>query len=178
MSWCNVESTVEPNTKWATDIIYIRTGERWLYLCVALDLFRKKAVGWAMDTTRARYLMLRVVLMALWQREDHSQPVALPLHSDHGTQFTQEEYQQFLADHKLVSSMSVIGHGGDNAAAEDFFGLLKGERVNRSHYRTINEARTDVFDCIERFHNPWMQQRLGAQDQKFLALTQLSTKTG
>lgn len=51
-------------------------------------------------------------------------------------------------------------------------------RVNRRHYRTINEAGTDVFDHIERFHNPRMQQRLDAEDQKFLALTQLSVKTG
>jgi putative transposase len=28
----------EPNTKWVTDITYIRTAEHWLYLCVVLDL--------------------------------------------------------------------------------------------------------------------------------------------
>jgi len=167
---------LEPNTKWVTDITYIRTGEGWLYLCVVLDLFSKKVVGWSMDTIQDRNLVLRAVLMALWQREDRSQPVVL--HSDHGTQFTCEEYQQFLVGHNLVSSMSAVGHCGDNAAAEGFFGMLKRERVNRRHYRTIDEARSDVFDYIERFHNPRMQQRLDAEDQKFLALTQLSTKTG
>jgi putative transposase len=50
--------------------------------------------------------------------------------------------------------------------------------VHRRHYRTIVEARSDVFDYLERFHNPRMHQRLDAQDQKFLALTQLTTKTG
>ena len=166
----------EPNTKWVTDITYIRTGEGWLYLCVVLDLFSKKVVGWSMDTLQDRNLVLRAVLMALWQREDRSQPVVL--HSDHGTQFTCEEYQQFLAGHNLVCSMSAVGHCGDNAAAEGFFGMLKRERVNRRHYRSIDEARGDVFDYIERFHNPRMQQRLDAEDQKFLALTQLSVKTG
>jgi len=71
-----------------------------------------------------------------------------------------------------------VGHCGDNAAAEGFFGILKRERVNRRHYRSIDEARSDVFDYIERFHNPRMQQRLDAEDQKFLALTQLSVKNG
>ncbi len=28
------------------------------------------------------------------------------------------------------------------------------ERVNRRHYRTRAEARADIFDYIERFHNP------------------------
>lgn len=49
---------------------------------------------------------------------------------------------------------------------------------NRRHYRSIDEARRDVFDYIERFHNPRMQQKLDAEDQKFLALTQLSVKRG
>ena len=74
--------------------------------------------------------------------------------------------------------MSAVGHCCDNTAAEGFFGMLKRERVNRRHYRSIDEARCDVFDYIERFHNPGMQQRLDAEDQRFSALTQLSVKTG
>ena len=167
-------TATEPNTKWVTDITYIRTVQGWLYL--VLDLYGKKIVGWSMDTIQGHHLVLRAVLMALWQRADRSLPVVL--HSDHGTQFTCEEYQQFLAGHNLVCSMSAVGHCGDNAAAEGFFGMLKRERVHRRHYRTIDEARSDVFDYIERFYNPRMQQRLDAQDQKFFALTQPSVKTG
>ena len=74
--------------------------------------------------------------------------------------------------------MSAIGHCGDNAAAEGFFGLLKRERVHRRRYLTLAEARSDVFDYIERFHNPRMQRRLDSRDQKFIALTQLSAETG
>jgi transposase InsO family protein len=33
------------------------------------------------------------------------------------------------------------------------FGVLKRERVNRKHYMTRSEARSDVFDYIERFYN-------------------------
>jgi len=36
---------------------------------------------------------------------------------------------------------------------ESFFSLLKREPVNRVRYRTRDEARADVFDCIERFYN-------------------------
>ena len=46
--------------------------------------------------------------MALGQHEDRSQPAGL--HSDHGKRFTCEAYQQFLAGHNLVCSMSAIGH--------------------------------------------------------------------
>ena len=49
--------------------------------------------------------------------------------------------------------MSDVGSCYDNAVAESFFGLLKRERVNRRRYRTRADARSDVFDYIERFYN-------------------------
>lgn len=39
------------------------------------------------------------------------------------------------------------------------------ERVHRRRYLTLAEARADVFDYIERFHNPIIQRRLDAKDQ-------------
>jgi transposase InsO family protein len=33
--------------KWVSDLIYIRTGEGWLYLTAILDLVDRKVVGWA-----------------------------------------------------------------------------------------------------------------------------------
>lgn len=166
---------LEPNTKWVTDITYIRTAEGWLYLCVVLDLYSKRVVGWSMSNIQDRQMVLKAVLMALWQRPGN-QPVIL--HSDRGTQFTSSEYQQFLLGHNLVCSMSAVGHCGDNAAAEGFFGMLKRERVNRRQYQNKAQARSDVFDYIERCHNPRMQRRLDKRDQKFIALTQPSAETG
>lgn len=120
-------------------------------------------------------MVIKAVLMACWQRPDRR---CLVLHSDRGTQFTSGDYQRFLADHNILSSMSAVGHCADNAAAEGFFGMIKRERIHRQRYLTLADARTDVFDYIERFHNPRMQRRIDARDQAFTALTQLSTKTG
>lgn len=166
---------LEPNTKWVVDITFIKTGEGWLYLCAVLDLYSIKIVGWSMSTVQDRHLVLKAVMMACWQRPDRS-PVVL--HSDRGTQFTSADYQQFLTDHRITSSMSAVGHCGDNAAMEGFFGLLKRERINRRRYLTLADARSDVFDYIERFHNPRMQRRLDARDQAFKLLTQSSVETG
>lgn len=166
---------LEPNTKWVVDITYLRTGEGWLYLCAVLDLYTHKIVGWSMSTVQDRHLVLNAVMMASWQRPDRS-PVIL--HSDRGTQFTSADYQRFLADHHITSSMSAVGHCGDNAAMEGFWGMLKRERVHRRRYLTLADARADVFDYIERFHNPRMQRRLDAQDQAYNDLTKQSVETG
>ena len=84
------------------------------------------------------------------------------LHSDRGTQprFKSYEYQQFLKDHHITLGMSEVGHCGDNAPAEGFFGIIKRERINRRRYRTVADAQSDVFDYIERFHTPQMQRRI------------------
>ena len=166
---------LEPNTKWVTDITCIHTGEGWLYLCTVLDLYSHAIVGWSMSGIQDRHMVIKAVLMACWQRHDRE---FLVLHSDRGTQFTCGDYQRFLADHHILSSMSAVGHCADNAAAEGFFGMIKRERIYRQRYLTLADARADVFDYIERFHNPRMQRRIDARDQAFAALTQLSAKTG
>jgi putative transposase len=152
----------EPNTKWVTDITYIRTGEGWLYLAVVVDLFGGAVVGWSMSHRMEKQLVLQAVLMALWQKQN-SHPVIL--HSDRGSQYTSHEYQRFLADHNITSSMSAVGSCYDNAAAESFFGLLKRERVNRRRYLTRADARADVFDYIEVFYNPRKRRKLKMTDQ-------------
>lgn len=39
-------TVIEPNKVWTTNITYIRTTQGWLYLCVMLDLFSRRIVGW------------------------------------------------------------------------------------------------------------------------------------
>ena len=165
----------QPNTKWATDITYIETGEGWLYLGAVKDLHSESIVGWSMSPQQTRDLVLHAVLMALWQRNDRS-PVIL--HSDRGCQFTSGEYQRFLKGHNLIQSMSAVGSCADNASMEGFFGMLKRERVNRRIYATRAQARADVFDYIERFYNPRCKRRLEEANKQKLLLTQPSVETG
>lgn len=164
-------TATQANSKWVTDITYIRTAESWLYLCVVIDLHSGIVVGWSMSPRQDRQLVLQAVLMALWQRRDKT-PVIL--HSDRGCQFTSEEYQRFLRGHHLICSMSAVGTCADNAAAESFFGMLKRERVNRRQYLTRAEARSDVFDYIERFHNPRRRRQMESSQPDDLLLTQPS----
>ena len=95
-----------------------------------------------------------------------------------GCQFTSDEYQRFLQGHQILSSMSAVGTCADNAATESFFGLLKRERVNRRQYRTRAEARADVFDYIERFHNPRKARKIEQIRKEKVNLTQPSVETG
>ena len=50
--------------------------------------------------------------------------------------------------------MAGVSPSQPNAAMESFFSSLKTERTGHKMYRTRDEAKTDVFDYIERFYNP------------------------
>ncbi len=61
--------------------------------------------------------------------------------------------QDFLSDHNLQASTSRRGNCHDNAVAENFFQLLKRERIKRHIYATRSDTRTDIVDYIEMFYN-------------------------
>jgi len=146
------EFTVDaPNKVWATDITYIRTWQGWLYLAAVMDLYSRKIVGWSMKRSLHRDIVLDAILMAVRRRRPR-RPVLI--HSDQGTQYGSDDWHRFCRAHGLEPSMSRRGNCWDNAVAESFFGSLKRERVNRRNYKTVSEARADVFDYVEMFYNP------------------------
>jgi len=158
----------EPEAKWVTDITELKTGEGKLYLCVVVDLFSKLVVGWSMHHRQDRQMVIRAVEMAVWQRQGDCEVI---LHSDRGSQFRSIEYQRFLKKNSLICSMSAVGHCGDNAACEGFFGVLKRERTNRMKYPTMDVAKADLFNYIERFHNPRMRRRIAKRDMEFQTIS-------
>ena len=143
-------TAMAPNTKWVTDIPYICTAEHGLYLCIVLDLYSDVVVGWSLSPRPDRQWAIQAVWMAVWQRPGRT-PVVL--HADRGCPLTSDEYQQFLAAHHIICSMSAVGSCADNAAAESFFGVLKRERVNRRQYRTRAEARADLHEPVPPYKN-------------------------
>ena len=139
-----------PNQKWLADISYIPTQEGDLYLASVLDLYSRKIVGWAMDTTLKTELTQRAFQMALGQRR----PAAgLLHHSDQGGQYTSQPYQRLLKSQRCQVSMSRVGNCYDNAPMESFFGTLKAELVYHRQYHTRAEAKRDIFAYIEGFYN-------------------------
>jgi putative transposase len=139
-----------PNQRWVADFTYLWTDEGWLYVAVVLDLYSRLVVGWSMQSSMAAQLVSDAMLMAIWRRRPAAE---LLHHSDQGSQYSSDQFQQLLAEHGVVCSMSRSGNCWDNAAMESFFSTMKTERTSRKVYRTRDAARADVFDYIERFYN-------------------------
>ncbi len=139
-----------PNQKWVADFTYIWTAEGWLYAAAVLDLYSRRIVGWSMQESMTSQLVADALMMAVWRR---GKPVALLHHSDQGSQYTSEHFQELLKEQGITCSMSRAGEVWDNSAMESFFSSLKTERTAKKVYRSREQARADVFDYIERFYN-------------------------
>lgn len=140
----------EPDCVYCADITYVWTAEGWLYLAIVLDLFSRQVVGWSMSNRIKKKLVIDALRMAIWRR---SPEAGLVFHSDRGSQYCSNDFQQMLKNNAMVSSMSRKGNCWDNSVAESFFGKLKTERVFDSTYSTREEARRDIVDYIEMFYN-------------------------
>jgi putative transposase len=139
-----------PNQAWAADLTYVWTTEGWLYLAVVLDLFNREVVGWSIKPRMTADIVIDALTMAWFRRRPAP---GLIHHSDRGSQYASQAFQDKLAAYGMVCSMSRKGNCWDNAPSESFFNSLKNERVHGTRYDTRAEAVADLFAYIEVFYN-------------------------
>lgn len=139
-----------PNRVWVSDITYLWTRQGWLYLCVILDLWDRKVVGWSIHERLRSELAVDALNKAVALRKPGE---GLVFHSDRGVQYASEAFRAELLKYKMRQSMSRKGDCWDNAVAESFFGILKRELVYHETYITRQEARLSVFQYIEGWYN-------------------------
>lgn len=141
---------VAPNQKWVSDITYISTAEGWLYLCVVLDLFSRKVVGYATSHRIDAALVVAAFKVALARR---GPPLDLIFHSDRGSQYDAEVFRAVSAIPGLVRSMSRVGNCYDNAVAESFFKTLKVELAYQRRFSSRDVAKIEIVRWIELVYN-------------------------
>jgi putative transposase len=140
----------KPNKVYVGDITYIGTDEGWLYLATVVDLFNREVVGWSMDVTMTRKLVIDAFNSAM--DKEHPEK-GLIFHSDRGVQYASYDYQDLLKNKGFIQSMSAKGCCYDNACAESFFSSLKKDKLYGHKFKTRAEARMAVVEYIELFYN-------------------------
>ncbi|MEU3846124.1 integrase core domain-containing protein, partial [Micrococcus terreus] len=74
-------------------------------------------------------------------------------HSDRESVYTSAEYRKLVNDLGMRSSMGRTGVCWGNGMAENFFAVLKNERVYRTVYATKTRVKRDIIKYIEGFYN-------------------------
>jgi transposase InsO family protein len=143
----------EPGQKWVSDITYLRTVCGWLYLTVIIDLYDRKAIGWAISASlEASKTTIPAFKMAVKNRLPST---GFIFHSDRGVQYCSKLFRQVLYAicPSVRQSMSRKGNVWDNACAESFFNTLKWELDILDGKHTKKEVRLGVFEYIEIYYN-------------------------
>ncbi len=144
------------NQVWVADITYIRIATAFVYLAVILDLYSRKAIGYAISRQIDTNLSLAALRMAVQNRNPHPGVIH---HSDRGVQYAAHDYINELRNHKLQISMSRKGNPYDNAFAESFMKTIKTEEVYLWEYQTLEDVLIRIPYFIEDVYN---QKRLHA----------------
>ena len=138
-----------PNSKWVTDISYIRTSEGVLYLSIIRDLYDNSIVAYKTSATQTVNLVLDTIRLAMKKEKVAAE---LQLHSDQGAQYASQAYYELTKEYGIIPSMSSKGNPYDNAMAENFFSILKTECIYRHKPKTLHEAN-EMIDRYIHFSN-------------------------
>lgn len=148
-----------PGEKLVGDITYVKTGEGWLFVATAIDLYSKKIVGWSMNNHMRTELICDALSMAKSRGAVKHNAI---FHSDRGTQYTSDQFARYCSDSERarkknrITLRHSVGRTGicyDNALAESFFGALKNEYIHHQTFPTRAEAKTGIAEYIEVFYN-------------------------
>lgn len=143
------EPVLRINEVWVGDVTYIRVGSDWNFLCVVMDLFSRRIIGWHFGKSINAELVKEALLMALG---DNTPEIGLIFHTDQGTEFANKEIKELTEQHGLQISKSRAGHCWDNANMESFFHTLKTEMVYFHRFGSMEEAIAHIMDYM-RFYN-------------------------
>jgi putative transposase len=113
-----------PNQVWAIDITYIPMKNGFLYLTAIIDVFSRFIVGWGLSNTLDAEASLLVMKQAI---KDHGQPEII--NSDQGSQFTCENWVDYITTQGVQISMDGKGRAIDNIFIERFWRSLKYDYV-------------------------------------------------
>ena len=138
-----------PNQIWVSDITYFKVNDYWVYLCVILDLFSRKIIGYRVSRNASTNLVTSTFRTAFRERGN---PSGLTFHSDRGKQYTSAAFTALLQKCEVKQSFSATARPHDNAVAETFFASFKKEEAYRREYTSEQSYRKSVEQYIQLYN--------------------------
>jgi transposase InsO family protein len=135
---------------WVADITYIRILKGFVFVAAILDLYSRKAIGWALSRRIDAELCIEALKAALQTRKPAPGCIH---HSDRGVQYACREYIALLQAAQMQISMSRTANPYDNAHMESFFKTLKYEEVHLANYETYQDVIARIPHFIEEVYN-------------------------
>ena len=141
-----------PDQLWHLDMTAIWVAEHgWTYLNAAIDCCTREIVGWSLELrcrTEEAIELVDDAVAARW-----IEPGSLTLGTDNGSAFTSRRFRERLAEHAVAHRRGGYRDPESQAFIESWFGKLKERLVWRSEFETLDQARKELADYIDRYHH-------------------------
>lgn len=143
-----------------SDMTYIKSGEKMMYLSLVMDRYTRKIVGYRLCRDQSSEGPLCAIKQAVGKLEN---PSGLIHHSDRGTQYCSHRYTEYLKEKEIEISMSRKGNPYDNAVMERTIGILKQEYGLGKKLKNEQTARKLIKESIDLYNNYRLHKSLGYQ---------------
>ena len=138
-----------PNQVKLTDVTYLKYGDNQVaYKSTIKDSVTGKIDACVISDSND----LRLVLDTINQLNESSYIDEAIFHSDQGTLYLNDYFQEKIKEMNLIQSMSKRGNSQDNASMESLFGHFKDE-CDYSNCSCLDEVRAKVEHYIDYYNN-------------------------
>ena len=149
-----------PDALWVADFTYLRSWQGVSYFSFVLDAYSRRIVGWQLATSMRTSLVLDALRMALSRRQAGAD-VTLVHHSDAGSQYLSNDFQQVLDDHRVLASIGSVGDAYDNAMAESFVDTFKTELIADRVFKTHRQLELAILRWVAWYNSERLCERIG-----------------
>ena len=141
-----------PMAKLLTDITEVQCLDGKLYVSPIMDCYNGEILALKMRENMKKELCIDTVRQ---MSAAYGKLQGAVLHSDRGSQYTSEAFQNELRKLGIRQSLSSAGQCYDNARMESFFATLKKEKLYRipTYKMPQEEVKTAIFRYIFVYYN-------------------------
>lgn len=146
--------------KLVTDITEFKcTDDEKLYLSPVMDLYNGEIIGFSMSKRPTLDFVMDSLKQALPVIHERA-AYRTTIHSDQGWHYQHKAWVKTLKQNKIFQSMSRKATCADNAAMENFFGLLKQEMYYGEVLIPYEALQKKIEKYIDYYNNDRIKQKL------------------
>lgn len=141
-----------PRTILLTDITYcLYNYDQRAYLSTIKDAYTNEILAYQLSASLEVEFVLATINQLI-KTEGMTLLKETIVHSDQGSHYTSMKFQELLADHQLIQSMSRRGNCWDNAPQESFFGHMKDD-VDIARCQSFEELQSEIDTYMDYYNH-------------------------